>query len=99
MQGMFGYGTYDATPLSDCHKLATHTSFEAQVPSVWTYDWGAVACATPSSPPSPSRPPAPPPPPPAPPPPPSPPKPPWTPATSFADKASLQAALAEWCLD
>merc|ERR1711959_876496 len=44
---MFAY----ADALSDCNKLATHTSFEAQIPSVWTEAWGTLACILPPSPP------------------------------------------------
>ena len=97
--------------LSDCNRLATHASFEAQIPWVWDYEWGALGCppsppAPPADPPAPPTPPAPPAPPAAPPPPPAPPTPPAPPPTppamppgAFADKGALQDALREWCID
>jgi hypothetical protein len=76
-QGMFSR----ADALSDCNKLSTHTSFEAQNPSAWDYDWASVTCTTPSPPATPPEPPTSPPPP------------------LLSEKASLEAALGEWCAD
>ena len=33
---------FQSSNLSECSKLAIHTSFAAQAPSVWPYDWIAV---------------------------------------------------------
>ena len=87
MASMFA-GTY---ALSDCNKLNTHRSFEAQIPSTWHYDWASVSCTTPLLLPPPESPPEPPTSPPSLPPPEQPP--------TFSDTYSLQVALGEWCAD
>ena len=57
-QYMFESVPNQASPLSGCNQLLIHTSFEAQVPSVWGYDdWTSAWCNTPLSPPSPPLPP------------------------------------------
>ena len=112
-RGAAQYMFNSANALSDCNKLSIHTSFEAQIPSIWGNDWASVTCATPSLPPLPPlQPPAPPVPalppasPPPLPPPDSPPEPPTTPPSlpppeppMFSNRDSLQAALGEWCAD
>lgn len=36
---------FEGATLSECNKQLIHLSFEAQIPTEWTYDWESDACA------------------------------------------------------